>query len=331
MTAAYVGTLGRHLATFVDENYAPYSTAFGTPSTSATSIDARRQYDSGIPGAAGTLSGITYLIPGQTSNYNSLQVSATKTMSRGFTVSGFYVWSRALESANFVENGLQGAQDFGVAGKPFTATNNSLGALGGGLQEERGLMPVNHDSNAAISGMWNIDYVHGNKIMQEVANGWTITSVAYFISGAPFSMSTGSNNNFDSANANRPNAVPGVSPKLPRGCRVCASGSELSAWFNKAAFTPNGPGLGIGPGGADGNVGPFSLNGPGLKDMDAALLRNVNFERGMVFQFRAEITNVMNWVNLSNPTSSLSSGNDGKITGATGTQRVIQLGGRLTF
>jgi len=107
----------------------------------------------------------------------------------------------------------------------------------------------------------------------------------------------------------------------------------LSAWFNKAAFTPNGPGVagGIGPGGADGNVGPFSLNGPGLKDMDAGLLRNITFERGVVFQFRAEITNVMNWVNLSNPTSSLSSGNDGKITGATGTQRVIQLGGRLTF
>jgi len=78
-------------------------------------------------------------------------------------------------------------------------------------------------------------------------------------------------------------------------------------------------------------VGPFSLNGPGLKDMDAGLLRNITFARGVVFQFRAEITNVMNWVNLSNPTSSLSSGNDGKITGATGTQRVIQLGGRLTF
>jgi hypothetical protein len=336
LTTAYVGTLGRNLATFVDENYAPYSTAFGTPSTSAASVDARRQYDSGIPGAAGTLSGITYLIPGQTTNFNSLQVSATKTMSRGFTVSGFYVWSRALESANFVENGLQGAQDFGVAGKPFTSTNNSLGAVGGGLQEERGLMPVNHDSNAAISGMWNIDYVHGNKIMEEVANGWSITSVALFTSGAPFSMSTGSDNNFDSANANRPNAVPGVSPYLsPHRCRVCAASANgvTTAWFNKAAFTPNGPGAagGIGPGGADGNVGPFSLNGPGLKDMDAGLLRNITFERGVVFQFRAEITNVMNWVNLSGPTSSLSSGNDGKITGATATQRVIQLGGRLTF
>ena len=27
-------------------------------------------------------------------------------------------------------------------------------------------MDANHDSNAAISGMWNIDYVHGNKIVE---------------------------------------------------------------------------------------------------------------------------------------------------------------------
>ena len=42
-------------------------------------------------------------------------------------------------------------------------------------------MNNNHDSNAAISGMWNIDYFRGsNKIVREVANGWTITSVAVF-------------------------------------------------------------------------------------------------------------------------------------------------------
>jgi hypothetical protein len=36
-------------------------------------------------------------------------------------------------------------------------------------------------------------------------------------------------------------------------------------------------------------------------------------------------------VSLSNPTSSLASANFGKITSAAGTQRVIQVGGRLTF
>ena len=49
-----------------------------------------------------------------------------------------------------------------------------MGAVGGGLREEYGPMDQNHDSNAAISGMWNIDYFHGsNKIVKEVVNGWT--------------------------------------------------------------------------------------------------------------------------------------------------------------
>jgi len=46
------------------------------------------------------------------------------------------------------------------------------------------------------------------------------------------------------------------------------------------SYILNGPGVtgGIGPGGADGNVRRGSLIGPGLKDMDAALLRDVNIE-----------------------------------------------------
>ena len=148
-------------------------------------------------------------------------------------------------------------------------------------------------------------------------------------------MLTGSNNNFDSQGNSRPNAVPGVSPILDHHrCRICATNSELSAWFNTAAFTKNGPGLpgGIGPGGADGNVSRDSMIGPGFRYMDLGLCRNITFERGVVFQFRAEATNALNWVSIGNPTvSSLTSGNEGKITSAQGTQRIIQLGGRLTF
>jgi len=76
----------------------------------------------------------------------------------------------------------------------------------------------------------------------------------------------------------------------------------VTAWFNTAAFTPNGPGVagGIGPGGADGNVGRNSLFGPGFKDLDMGVFRDIKFERGWVFQLRGETTNALNWVNLSN-------------------------------
>jgi hypothetical protein len=279
-------------------------------------------------------------------------------MTRGFTLTGFYVRSRALESAEFVENGLQTAQDFGYFGKPFNSTNNQMGAAGGGLKEEYGLMNNNRDGNAALNGMWKLDYYRGtNKFAKGAINGWTISSIAYFQSGLPFTVSTGSNKNFDSAGASRPDFT-GVNPKLdPHRCRICNgykggqnASTTTGAWFNSTyssanttltaaqtagqSFIANGPGVtgGIGPGGADGNVGRNSLIGPGLKDMDAALLRDVNIEGKMTFQFRAEITNVMNWVSLNNPSSgNITSGSQGTITSAAGTQRIIQLGGRLTF
>jgi carboxypeptidase family protein len=349
LTVAYVGTLSHNVPTMIDGNYAPYSTVLGPPCTGASNaacaagqigIAERRQFDpcvgncpSGPSGInTGTLGQNIYLITNQHANYNGLQVSARKQLSHGFTVSGFYVWSRALQSSNESAIGQMTAQNFGYLGNPFTATNNTLGALGGGLAEEKGPMDANRTNNAVISAIWNIDYFHGSSMFLKAAlNGWQIAPVLAMTSGAPLNMTTGSNKNFDSSNANRPNAVPGVNPKLSHGCRICATGSELTAWFNTAAFANNGPGLGIGPGGADGNVTRDSILGPGFRDMDLGVFRSFTFEHGVAFQFRAEATNALNWVSVGNPTTSLSSGNDGKITGAQGTQRVIQLGGRLTF
>jgi hypothetical protein len=352
LTVAYVGTLSHNVPTMIDGNYAPYSTTLGPPCTGASNaacaagqigIAERRQFDpcvgncpSGPSGInTGTMGQNIYLITNQHANYNALQVSAKKQLSHGFTISGFYVWSRALQSSNESAIGQMTAQDFGNFGDPFTATNNSLGAVGGGLAEEKGPMDANRTNNAAISAIWNIDYFHGSSMfLKQTLNGWQISPIVYLTSGGPFEITTGSTNNFDSSGHNRPNAVPGVSPGLdPHRCRICATNSVLTEWFNTAAFTANGPGKpgGIGPGGADGNVTRDSLIGPGLRDIDLGIFRTVTFEHGIAFQFRAEATNAFNMVSLANPTAQVTSGNNGKITSAQGTQRVIQLGGRLTF
>jgi hypothetical protein len=363
LTAAYVGALSHQLPNFIDVNYAPYSTVFGGPTSSNTgagNVPQRRQFDpcigsGGCPtGAAAINNGsgqlgasITQLMSNLTASYHSLQISATKQLSGSFSASGFYVWSHALEIFEPDADGLSSPQDSGYFGTPFTASNNSLGAVGGGLQEEYGPMNADLRHNAGISATWNIDYFHGdNKILKEVANGWQIAPIIYLHSGGPFNVTTGANKSFDSTNNQRPNynTVTPVSPVLdPHRCRVCATNSVVSEWFNTAAFTANGPpggpagpnpqapAGGIGPGLADGNVSRNSLYGPGFKDVDLGVFRNINFERGIVFQLRGEATNIFNLVSLANPTASLASANYGKITSATGTQRILQVGGRLTF
>jgi Carboxypeptidase regulatory-like domain len=355
LTTAYVGTLSHDLPNFIDANYAPYSTVFGGPTSSNTgagNVPDRRQFDPCVgncpTGAAAINNGsgvlgasVTELFSNLKANYHSLQVSASKQLSRGFMLSGFYVWSHAIDSFEPDVDGLGTPQDAGYLGTPFTATNNTLGAIGGGLQEEKGNMNADLRTHVAMSGIWSLDYFHGeNKIVKEAVNGWQIAPTVYLRSGGPISISSGPDNNDDSTNANRPDYVPGgPSPVLdPHRCRVCSTNSVVNEWFNNSTTTPsfmqNGPGVagGIGPGGADGNVGRNSLFGPGFKDIDMGIYRNISFEHGVVFQLRGEATNLFNLVSLANPTSTtLNNSKFGVITSAAGTQRVLQVGGRLTF
>ena len=305
-TVAYVGTLTRHLPFFMDKNYAEWSAT----ATSAN-INSRRHYDTN-PALGPTLGQVTYLESEETASYHSLQISASRPLSRNIMVNGFYVWSHNIESVNPDGDGQGTAQDFD------------------NLWEEKGPADADRRHIASISGMWKLDYYHGsNFIFKQAVDGWTISPIVSLQSGTPFTISTGSLKNFDSSNANRPNLVSGVNAFLdPHRNRTDAA----NAWFNTAAFTANGPGLagGIGPGGADGNTPRDYLRAPGYRDVDLGLLRDFRFQRGIVFQIRGEATNAFNLVSLSAPTASLASANNGKITSA-GTPRLIQVGARLTF
>ena len=167
----------------IDDNYAPYAPG---ASTSQTSINARRPYDPGVLGQN------IFLISNQTASYHSLQVSMQRRMTRNFMLNGFYVWSHSFQSSNESAVGLAVAQDFA------------------NLWEERGPTDNDRHNMASISGIWNLDYYKGsNSFMRQLANGWTISSIATLYSGPPVNIVTGSNKNFDSANNNRPNLVPG--------------------------------------------------------------------------------------------------------------------------
>ena len=152
-------------------------------------------------------------------------------------------------------------------------------------------------------------------------------------SGKPFSITTGTDDNFDGDTNDRPNVIPGqVAQNIPyqRSRATLAT----AHWFNTAAYCKNGAvgcPQGAGPSGLDGTVSPNSLDAPGYKNVDASIFRDFTIYERIKFQFRGEATNVFNLVNLSAPASTMSSTSTFGIINGGAAMRVIQVGGRLVF
>jgi Carboxypeptidase regulatory-like domain len=303
LTTAYVGNLQHNLPEMIDANNPVY--AAGANTTQA-SITARRPYNNN-----GRLGQVIYGESHETGSFHSLQISATRPLTKSIQASGFYVLSHTFQSANVSAIGLApSVQNFSA------------------LWEERGPSDNDRRHVAGISGIWKLNYFQGsNSIAKQVLNNWTISSVVSLQSGQPVNITTGSDKNLDGYNNDRPNLVSGVNAFLdPHRSRAQAA----AAWFNKSAFTPNGPGLGIGPGGADGTTGRDYLRAPGYRNIDLGVLRDFRFAERYTFQLRGEATNAFNMVSLNAPTATLSSASVGQITGAAA-PRLIQVGARFTF
>ena len=152
-------------------------------------------------------------------------------------------------------------------------------------------------------------------------------------SGAPFTVSTGTDNIFTGTgySNNRPSVIPGkFEHVLPNnGSRVAAQ----NQWFDTSAYCIAGSNgcPGVGPLNLYGNVRPMSLDAPGFRNVDASLFRDFDIRHNLKFNLRGEVSNVFNLTNLGAPTATLNSSNFGKVTGSSGNNRIIQVGGRLLF
>lgn len=79
-----------------------------------------------------------------------------------------------------------------------------------------------------------------------------------------------------------------------------------------------------------GNCGEGPLRGPGSVNWDLSLFKNTRVMEGKILQFRLEMFNTFNNVNLSNPSTNLGDARFGRITGAA-TAREIQFGLKFLF
>jgi hypothetical protein len=166
-----------------------------------------------------------------------------------------------------------------------------------------------------------------NRILKNTIGGWRLSTIAILQSGLPFSVYTSAaypsgDYNGDGFNYDYPNT-----PSL--GNFVSVSRSAFITGVFKVSDFP------VPPKGQEGNLGRNTFEGPGLANVNLNGIKAVHIpwfigKEGATLELRGEFFNLFNRVNLSQPTSDLSSGLFGKSTGQK-QPRAIQLGLRIAF
>ncbi len=289
---AYVGAIGRNLPIDVDFNYP----VFG-PGATTSNVDARR------PIMPGTFSRIRTIQSILGSDYHGLQVTAEK-RGRRLTAKAYYTFGKSMEDAELQDSSRAEVQN----------PNN--------LRAERARTVNDRRHNFVLSTIWNIDYLRsGGRPVRALLNGWTLSAIATLRSGEPFTVLAGQDRNVDGVGSDRADLLPGVDPTLSHS----RSRQDLvDRWFNTAAFAM--PALG-----ADGNSPRHFIDGPGVRNIDMGVFRDLDVGGRFKLQLRVEMINAFNIVNLNNPGNDLNAPSTfGRIRTAR-RMREVQLGARLSF
>jgi hypothetical protein len=245
------------------------------------------------------LGNVGYYTQDRRAHYHSLQLSLTKRFSRGFTILANYTFSKTIDNqGDFV--------------KPWYFPNGDAMQLGPS--------DFDHKHRVALSWVYDVPKVPtSSAVVRHVLHGWQWSGIGQYQTGAPFNVKSGRDNSLTGLGNDRPKMT-GVSPAPP-------SGADKRVSFSPAAFAVNDVGT-------FGDLGRNVFYGPKLYGFDMGFFKNIRITEQVGAQFRAEMFNIFNQVNFSNPNTTVTGGGFGTITSTlagSGDPRIIQFGLKLSF
>lgn len=257
----YVGSEGRRLRALIDINQATLG---------SDDANSSRPYYSQYPNY-GVINQVQSI---GTSNYNSLQASLRMANWHGLTSQLAYTWGHALDETSEIylynpQNSLCFKCEYGNSDFDVRNTFTSYAS-------------------------YNVPAFHGPKL---VAQGWQVNGLVSFHGGQPFtiySSNTGGSGNGEFAE--KANRNPGVKAYagVSHGVQGDSANGFYVDWINPDAYTAS-------ENGAYGNSHRNDLHGPGFSDVDFSVFKNTKITERINTQFRVEMFNLFNRLNLASP------------------------------
>ncbi|MGH9355336.1 MAG: hypothetical protein ACRD10_04330, partial [Terriglobia bacterium] len=333
---AYVGSRGVHLP-FADDSdvVLPTQTAAGyiwpNPIGSGTKINPN----------FGDIESTFYQA---NSFYNALEAQVTKRMSRGFQLQGSFTWGKSIDTNS---ESIDGAQ--------FASSISSLSWWNQRLT--RGLSDFNVGRTLAINGLWSVPSPKSiTGPAHWLTEGWQLNGIVTAEDGSPFTATWGTDGDPQGLNSSDPWAFP--DRLAGAGCNSLINPGNPNAYIKTQCLAvPTAPSLAFYTQNCDptvgtapqcfnlrGNAGRNIINAPGIADVDFSVFKNNYVPRiseNFNVQFRAEVFNILNRVNLATPvvpdntdifdSTGAPTGVAGLLTSTTTSSREIQFAVKLIW
>ncbi|MCC7157132.1 MAG: TonB-dependent receptor, partial [Bryobacterales bacterium] len=233
------------------------------------------------------------------SSYHGFDARLERRYSNGLSIMGTYTFMKQM--------GIRGVDNYTVM-------------MIDDIQHSYG--PEGNQHRSVISFVYDMPFGRGKRFANNLhpalnlfIGGWQTNGILTFRSGGFLSADSSVNNGAGGRQQNRADAT-GQAANLPTDQRT------TGRWFNTAAF--------IDPWYTRfGTSGVGVILGPGASNWDLSIFKNTRITEGINLQFRTEMFNAFNHVNLNNPAVNVSNRSTfGTITGAAAA-RIIQLGLKL--
>jgi hypothetical protein len=296
----------------LERQFGPMGLSLAYVGAHATDLLYNRNLNQPPPGASPfsgylypKLGGITYATNGAMQNYNALQLAAVKHLGKDLTFQAGFTWARDLTD--------QTDQNW-VYGQQIQNQYN--------LRSEYGNNSFTPDKRFIAEAVYALPFGKGRpwlgalpRAANALVGGWRLSTVVTLQSGQFFTpyftgFDPSNTNNFGGGAlslqyaAERPDVVPGVS--------VIPAGSQnIAHWINLGAFAipgcpPSNP-VCSNPAnvGRFGNAGINTLEGPPMRNIDLALMKNFHTTERFLWQVEVQAQNTLNHPNFGNPTANI--------------------------
>ncbi|MBI3469903.1 MAG: hypothetical protein HY013_00935, partial [Candidatus Solibacter usitatus] len=254
-----------------------------------------------------------------TSNYNALQVQATRHWRKGLAILAAYTWSKSTGLTDDAINSESIADVF----------NRGL---------EKAVTNYHYPSFFKLTWIYDLPigpnkFIHVPGVLGKIVGGWNLSGIHNARSGDPLSIGGGPISS--PIGTARMDLVTGQPIITNSDAAISFRGfAGGQTYLNKAAFAPPP----VSPGGRNyitrlGTLGPVlpNIRGPMFHSHDIGVQKQYRWTETRVWELRANFTNIINRAGRGNPVTNWASPFFGQITGAQVGGRNIEMSTRFVF